>query len=94
MQTTYYQDSDADLYGNSSISTGACSVPVGFTGNGNDCVDTNDDIYPSAPELCDGLDNDCNGLSDDGIGAPTYYPDSDSDGFGDLGLEVRQTVSA
>ena len=28
---------------------------------GADCDDTNGDTYPGADELCDGLDNDCNG---------------------------------
>jgi len=35
-----------------------------------DCDDASAVTYPGAPELCDGLDNDCNLLVDDGIVAP------------------------
>jgi hypothetical protein len=49
-----------------------------------DCDDTNADIYPDAPEKCDGLDNDCDNIVDeDTIDAPTFYQDFDRDGFGD-----------
>jgi hypothetical protein len=30
-----------------------------------DCNDRRRDIHPNAPELCDGLDNDCDGIADD-----------------------------
>jgi hypothetical protein len=33
---------------------------------GDDCDDTNPKAYPGAPEVCDGVDNDCNGIVDDG----------------------------
>ena len=45
-----------------------------------DCVGT---VLP-ATESCDSKDNDCNGVVDDAANAPTWYRDSDDDGFGDL----------
>ena len=51
---------------------------------GADCDDTDPEVNPAAVEVCgDFVDNDCNGVVDDnGIGAITWYPDSDGDGFG------------
>ena len=34
---------------------------------GDDCDDDNDSVHPGVPEVLDGLDNDCNGLADDGM---------------------------
>ena len=47
-----------------------------------DCDDTNAAVYPGATEICDGLDNDCNGQVDEGF--PQQYADNDGDGFGNL----------
>jgi Rhs family protein len=47
----------------------------GFTENTGDCDDTNNSVFPGAPELCDGLDNDCNGQVDDELTI-----DADGDG--------------
>ena len=44
-------------------------------------------------EVCDGEDNDCNGLSDDGLVFEDYYPDTDGDGFGDAGSGRSTPVS-
>ena len=33
----------------------------------SDCNDANPDIYPGAIEICDGVDNNCNGLIDEGF---------------------------
>ncbi len=48
-----------------------------------DCDDTNAQVYPGAPELCDGLDNDCDGTADeDAVGGTTWFVDADGDGHG------------
>jgi len=50
---------------------------------GLDCDDDNNRVHPGSDEYCDGLDNDCDGeVDDNAIGASTWFPDSDSDGFG------------
>ncbi|MBK6754118.1 MAG: putative metal-binding motif-containing protein [Flavobacteriales bacterium] len=47
----------------------------------NDCDDLTPTTNPGADEICDGIDNDCNGLVDDNL--PLVYADSDGDGYGD-----------
>ena len=80
---TYYADTDGDGFGNASSTTQACTQPGGFVADNTDCDDTNNAIYPNAPELCDGLDNDCDGDVDEGTNSATWYPDLDLDGYGD-----------
>ena len=51
-------------------------------GNGICDPDENCPVDGSGPEVCDGLDNDCNGEVDDGFPMNEWYRDSDSDGYG------------
>ena len=37
----------------------------GFTEEEGDCNDRDDAIHPNTQEVCDGLDNDCKGETDD-----------------------------
>jgi PKD repeat protein len=64
----------ADVDGDGFTAPGSCS------GSADDCDDNNDTVYPGAPELCDGLDNNCDGTIDEGLSA-----DTDGDGFTAVG---------
>jgi hypothetical protein len=66
VQTTYYYDNDGDGFGGTTVAT-ACSAPAGFVATGNDCNDNASTTYPGAPELCDGMDNSCNGVADEAV---------------------------
>ncbi len=58
------------------------SSPTGDPICGTDCDDTRAGVSPTATETCDERDNDCDGMTDEGV-LHTYYPDIDGDGFGD-----------
>ena len=60
----------------------------GWTEAQGDCDDSDDDVYPGAEELVDGLDNDCNDLIDDG----TYVYDDDGDGYSEKEGDCDDTV--
>lgn len=76
-------DKDGDGYGDANAPFVLyCGLQPGYVSVGGDCDDGDNTVYPNAPELCDGKDNDCNGQVDDGIAKPVWYLDSDGDGFG------------
>ncbi len=81
--STYYTDNDGDGFGDPSTGVTTCNPNPNQVLDGTDCDDTNNTVFPGATEICDNLDNDCNGLVDDGASASTYYTDNDGDGFGD-----------
>jgi hypothetical protein len=85
-ESTWYDDEDADGYGDPGEAREECDQPAGSVANANDCQDGNAAVNPSAAEQCDGIDNDCDGLVDgddpDASGSATWYADADGDGYG------------
>ena len=64
----------------------SCSQPSGYTSDNTDCDDNDNDIFPGAPELCNGVDDNCDQTVDEDTAtdAATWYLDNDSDGYGDF----------
>jgi hypothetical protein len=78
----YYVDLDTDAYGVSGFSQCLCAADGLFAATqSGDCNDTNPQVNPGMTELCNGVDDNCNSQTDEGLTA-TYYTDGDSDGFG------------
>jgi hypothetical protein len=91
-RTTWYRDSDSDTYGNATATTRACSAPSGYVSNSSDCNDSNAAVHPGATEVCNGIDDDCDGNIDEGV-TTTYYRDLDGDGYGNATVS-QQACSA
>ncbi len=47
-----------------------------------DCDDNNAEVGPECPEVCNGIDDNCNSAIDEGV-TRVFFLDADGDGFGD-----------
>ena len=72
---TFFRDADGDGYGTAGAAIPACFPPTGYTANSSDCNDANVSVHPDAAELCNGIDDNCNGTVDEGVSC-----DADGDG--------------
>lgn len=83
--TEWSRDDDGDGYGDPAtvLVRDDCRSP----GDGyidarhDDCDDSNPAVHPVAPELCDEVDNDCDGPVDEGV-KTLWGRDDDGDGYG------------
>lgn len=80
----YYADNDGDGFGDLLNDSMACNLPVGYVSDSSDCNDTNELIFPTAIDLCNSIDDNCNGLIDEDAIFTTWYSDADGDNFGDM----------
>ncbi len=88
---TWYKDQDGDEYSNG-VTLTQCAKPAGYESAANlistsgDCNDINANIHPGATEICNNLDDDCNGQIDEGLGDLTYV--------GNVNLTTQAQVNA
>ncbi len=91
----FYMDDDGDGFGDR-LGGGvwACVGDPGLVDNDTDCNDNDPAINPTAFEVCDDQDNDCDSLVDDAdpsvdlSTAPTWWIDADGDGWGSPGASI------
>lgn len=86
--TTWYPDVDGDGYGDwdeEAEAVESCEDPGdGFVGNDEDCNDGSEYIRPGVAEICDTIDNNCNGtINEPSEATPTWGGDADEDNYGD-----------
>ena len=85
----YFADIDEDGFGDPNAMVEVCTRPDGYLEDASDCDDNRADVSPASDEVCDGVDNDCDGLVDDQDedtkvdSMLDWYPDEDADGYGD-----------
>lgn len=80
-------DGDLDLYGDETQPTVHCQLPAGHVANFLDCNDNDPAVNPAALEVCNGIDDDCDINSADGVEDPLLGLACDGTGDTDFCLE-------
>jgi hypothetical protein len=80
--SAYYRDGDGDGFGVAADTLSRCGAPAGYVtarAEGFDCDDGTASVKPGNTEVCNAVDDDCEGGVDEGL--PTqWYLDGDRDG--------------
>lgn len=80
--SSWFLDADGDGFG-AGEAADACEAPPDYVDAAGDCDDADSAVHPAAAEVCNGLDDDCDGTVDaDAADASDWYDDVDDDGFG------------
>ncbi len=69
---TLYVDDDGDGHGEPGDGMTSCAGLAGYADNDGDCDDGDPAVNPDATDDCDGMDNDCDGETDEDCGDCTY----------------------
>ena len=86
---TYFLDGDSDGVGRMDLSVLGCTgaPPPGYVAESGDCDDYRKTVYPGAKELCNMLDDNCDGQIDENAVPVELWPDADGDGYYDVRTE-------
>ena len=89
----FYADTDFDGYGDPFTLVESCQGLPGVSDDPTDCDDGDPDVFPGAPEHCNGADDDCDALVDEEptVEGGSWWPDADGDGYGDPGGATAST---
>ena len=80
----YYKDFDKDGAGAEKEKIFSCTPIPDRILTGGDCQDLDPLIGPAMPEICNSIDDDCDGEADDGFTPVLLVKDADGDGFGSM----------
>ena len=70
----YFEDKDEDGFGGSDLYFFCFEkAPEGFSANDSDCNDNDKNISPASGEVCNGVDDNCNGPIDEDLPIYTYF---------------------
>lgn len=81
----FYADVDGDGFGAGPAAPDApdCSAPGGWVADATDCDDSDPAVLPGAQEVCNSIDDNCDGVVDtDAVDQSSWYVDADGDGVG------------
>lgn len=86
-QIKWGTDVDGDGFGSDSATITKCYQPEGYTSLRGDCDDNEAFANPGVGEICDGLDNNCDGQVDEYVELEFFW-DEDDDGYGQSEMTV------
>ena len=89
--TALFRDVDGDGFGDPGEVSAGCKR-AGYSEIADDCDDSDPDMHPEAPEQCNDVDDDCDGVVDDDPELVTWHLDLDGDGFGDPNVEQESCL--
>lgn len=84
---TYLRDRDGDGFGNANEQVIRCERPQGYAAKGTrpDCDDSQREVNPDTAEACNGIDDNCDGVIDEGLSTrELFVRDEDGDGYPEL----------